>query len=1386
MTTDEYGIKITVDSSQLAMAGQQAAIMASSLAQQAGSLGMGPMSALAQQAYVQSAQSTPVSPFMASMVTPMGTALMDPFQRMGTGNYVLPTGLLAGSVGAEHFTARQSAKTLADVGFDLTTRALGRSLRTASDYLGFPLLGSMTPSAGFGLNPSRLDQPVYRTQMEVAERYGDVMAGMGGNLLRGGLTLGTGALTLGSILGTGGLGIPAGLAAYALGSTVDYAFNAKDSFRQFGRLYSDATATTHRSRLGGGATRQQSADFITGTSKLIDKDDFLFQDDYRNLFETGNTLGFLTATNTPEKTVNALDNIQKNLKSALVVGHKLKEFAADMEQARALGIDLAGSPRAFATNMTAFGVNAFSANMSNSQMLQAAASAGGLYAGQGLAPIIGGRIHSANLALAGEAIRMGSYNVADQAYYGGQTGIANALTQGYATLNRTGLGQATLLASMQNPNFGSLLTQGGGGVNSLINSGALNMSVSDYSNLLYRMPEFSRGLDPNSMGIHQLGAVINSLPNNLRGTDGKFAPGTLAMVLQSMGLPPDQARLMVRQLETAESTTQGQRESLENKAKTLAIETIRPTPTIFSNPRVWFNKQLERIVNPYSSSWAASEERTAGYFEHKYMHGMLGDYLDPSRAILMKSHDAISGESFAKDILYQQNQGRGLANLQEAKKSIDSDIYRLTEANVIKALNQAVSKDGKFDTSLVGTAGQEVLAGRSKANGRALNMIGLYENYNVVPDFVDLPSNITPFTQQGVTDLIKRLQRNPVLSSNDEAALIRTLQQGGPFNQNTIQQIKKALTSTSNLTSTEKHSLVNSVMSKEQLILTAQGGLVTGASSANKEKSIVDNIATLDPDVLKKAFNKIASTKSDKDLILESLRVARGDSSLTEEDLNRALQNTPDTIRDALFNTQALADNQGAGREFQSRLDKIKNYKSLSGETTVTRDALRKYEDLSVSFNNSLKQAGFNKTDYLTNAQMDLAKASAGAELARVGAGGKAGGGSLEQAAERTLWAAKSSNFLTKGFIDYVVNPYLKATTGAGLQNSNPTDRLRSMLSKEEQKEFDSVLQSYGADSPEAQQLYEKYQRKFNQQKFSILSNANDPSLASYSANLDKALKSGKGGAVIDSINALSKDSSKIISNAEYVNFKASTDSITFLRSVMGEDADAEFQDLSKALFSLDGSAGPSNVNKAMSKLANRFDSKKDLKDTYGRLASLIKKIQSKQIDKAGAEAEYEQILRSGGVLTDKTKSLKDTGLLGVVDKQFSLLYGKDTPSTEVSQAFLSLASPQVKKEAGEDIFTGNAGMLSSSYIKADAKAGIQAGIKETLQLSKALNDLSSQIQQIPTSLKDYQNSVEKSTSSLAQSVSTISAGANDFSNIMKSLAKDIGLTTKSAPIKRN
>lgn len=770
---DEYSLRLRVDTSELTMAAQQAQLMAYNAASTVGVNGLSPIAGMANSTFAQAQNAqygaSGYNPLQASMASPFSPSMaaMSPFQHMGLGNYTSPQGFLAGSpVGPSSYAGISS--TLTGTGMNMALRGFANSSLGGALANYFPAMN--IPTMGLYGGGGRLDLPVYRAQQMAAERASESVDKLMTGAAKFGIGAAVGAGTLASFgmpLAAGG---PLGLAAFALGSTADYGFNVQSKYLEQGEYFKDAMSSTMRDRLGGGATHHQAAQFMRGMGKTVAQDDYLLRDDYNLIIQAGTELGFMQSTQTPDSAVRAVQNIGQSIKAMAAMGTKLVDVQKDMETLRSVGIDLSRNQTDVARYMGTMGFNAFSANMSTGNMMSAAAQASPLFSSMGFAPTVGANIHSQSLAFAGESIRAGKFSIADQAYYGGQEGMANAQTRAISALNKTGLGQVGILGAMLDPSLSGTMLAGGGGINALLNSSAFGMGPTTYSQLMYRMPEFTKEMNPNTFGMGQVASVVNSLKDSL---GGKIDYGTLSQILSKMGMSPDDARLMTRQLEDAPDTLRGMKQSMMNKATQTLMETNRPMANILNNPAVFMQKKLEQWFDPMLSGMAAGREDFMGHIEHSIMNTFLGEYIDPTYKSTLKLDKSLVGLAGVDTALavYGTNPEERKSDMDEIREAGRAETTRKIRNNLtLGASPLGFAVGAGFGSS---TLNAELVRNRKSKYKNELtlldesNLVG--SNFYKAGNLGSLPKSTTIKSEAEFLQYVDKMRTQGLSSEEDEA-----------------------------------------------------------------------------------------------------------------------------------------------------------------------------------------------------------------------------------------------------------------------------------------------------------------------------------------------------------------------------------------------------------------------------------------------------------------------------------------------------------------------------------------------------------------------------------------------------------------------------------------
>lgn len=615
---DTYSVKLQVDSSDLTMAAQQAQMIAMSSAMQSGSMGLNPVSSMAQAAMMQNSQAS--SSVLGAMSTPMSMGMGNPFQHMGLGNVTTPQGYLAGvPIGPEG--ARRTIPNIASGVMDYDVRSMvGSSMGNfIQNY--FPSAGFLGISGGGNLNV-----PTYRANQMFVEKFAESID----TAVTSGQKFGTNALTLAGGIAAGSLALPlvapAAIGALALGQLTDYGFNAREKYMDIGRYYRDATASVYRDKLGGGASAHKAAEFQRGFGKQVAKDDYLMRDDYQLLLQTGTELNLFASNKNADDTLAALKNISNTVKAMTAVGIQLKNMQGDLGLLTQIGINPSNNVGTNARFLGGVSAYAFSGNMTMHNMLEASAGGSPLYSGMGYAPRVGTMVHAQSIGRSGEAIRSGAMSVEDSAYYGGQTGMSNSQTRGLATLTSSPLGTAFMMGALRSPGFEKDMVKGKGGVEGLLSSNVLNMDPSTYSTLMYKLPEYSKDMNPNVVAMGQLSALANSMSTTM---GRKISAGDLQNQLTRMGVSPDDSRVLMHQVENADKIGASMEESLKNSFQQKQIEVWRPPANIFTNPKLMMQKQMEYWLDPTIANWSGNSMERIGRWEEWLEHGIVGKLIHP-------------------------------------------------------------------------------------------------------------------------------------------------------------------------------------------------------------------------------------------------------------------------------------------------------------------------------------------------------------------------------------------------------------------------------------------------------------------------------------------------------------------------------------------------------------------------------------------------------------------------------------------------------------------------------------------------------------------------------------------------------------------------------------
>lgn len=665
---DTYSVKLQVDSSDLTMAAQQAQMIAMSSAMQSGSMGLNPVSSMAQAAMMQNSQAS--SSVLGAMSTPMSMGMGNPFQHMGLGNITTPQGYLAGvPIGPEG--ARRTIPNIASGVMDYGVRSMvGSSMGNfIQNY--FPNAGFLGISGGGNLNV-----PTYRANQMFVEKFAESID----TAVTSGQKFGTNALTLAGGIAAGSLALPlaapAAIGGLALGQLTDYAFNAREKYMDIGRYYRDATASVYRDKLGGGASAHKAAEFQRGFGKQVAKDDYLMRDDYQLLLQTGTELNLFASNKNADDTLAALRNISNTVKAMTAVGIQLKNMQGDLGLLTQIGINPSNNVGTNARFLGGVSAYAFSGNMTMHNMIEASAGGSPLYSGMGYAPRVGTMVHAQSIGRSGEAIRSGAMSVEDSAYYGGQTGMSNSQTRGLATLTSSPLGTAFMMGALRSPGFEKDMVKGKGGVEGLLSSNVLNMDPSTYSTLMYKLPEYSKDMNPNVVAMGQLSALANSMSTAY---GRKISAGDLQNQLTRMGVSPDDSRVLMHQVENADKIGASMEESLKNSFQQKQIEVWRPPANIFTNPKLMMQKQMERWLDPTIANWSGNSMERIGGWEEWLEHGIVGKLIHPETKHTFhrsKMEGGIKSASAVADMIDAEKKNRGSAT---PDRTIDDNLNRDVE-----------------------------------------------------------------------------------------------------------------------------------------------------------------------------------------------------------------------------------------------------------------------------------------------------------------------------------------------------------------------------------------------------------------------------------------------------------------------------------------------------------------------------------------------------------------------------------------------------------------------------------------------------------------------------------------------------------------------------------
>lgn len=465
---------------------------------------------------------------------------------------------------------------------------------------------------GFENELRRLDLPYARTKQLRAEEQAESRQNLrfmaGSTALTGMQGLALGGAMVGGIpgfLAGAALNVPLGMARDAMeGSYQDY--------MSMGRYVREAAAPTMRGREFGGMSYDQMGRFNKGLSKMVADDKHFTRDDYANLVSTSFDAGLQQFSDTEGKMLKVIDKFKQNLRSLYTVGVKMNETLQYVDQMNALGVGAGEDPRRFARLMGMFSASAFSGGVTMNNMMPGVMQAGSSFAQLGIAPNIGGQVHATNVGQVGEGIRTGQYNQSDLAYYGGREGISGALTQGMAGISASPLGQATIMGMVRDPDFMGNVAKGEMTYTDLMKS-LNNMDPKEYMNMKYKMPEYTKNLDPNAVGMGQVGLVVNTLKKDT-GRE-KVNAGEVFQLLSRM-VGPDSARLMVRQIEDAVSNKAAAEESLSDMEVRFRQEASRPALGLHTEEG--FQNKVEEIIDPLMQTLVTSSFQNIHHDEEKF------------------------------------------------------------------------------------------------------------------------------------------------------------------------------------------------------------------------------------------------------------------------------------------------------------------------------------------------------------------------------------------------------------------------------------------------------------------------------------------------------------------------------------------------------------------------------------------------------------------------------------------------------------------------------------------------------------------------------------------------------------------------------------------------
>lgn len=1321
---DEYNVKLRVDTSELTLAAQQAQLMAYSAAASAGQNGLSPITSIANSTFsqAQAAQygASGISPMMSAMASPFSSsmAMMSPFQHMGQGNYTTPQGFLAGTpVGPQSYAAAAPniAGTLGNMGLrSFANSALGGA---ADRY--FPGLG--ISSMGFYGGGGRLDLPVFRAQQMASERFAESMDRLGVGIskgLVGGAIAGAG---LASIMAPGIIGTPIGMAGFALGQSADYMYNVQEKYLELGNYYRDAMGTTMRDKLGGGATHHQAAEFMRGMGKQVGGDKYLLRDDYNLLVQTGTELGFMQTTQTPQASLNAIDNLAKSVKTMAALGTKLVDMQKDMELLRSVGVDLSRNQTDVARYMGTMGFNAFSANMTTGQMLQASTAASPLFSSMGLAPTVGSTIHSQSLAMAGEGIRMGAFSIADQAYYGGKEGMAEAQSRAIAALNRTGLGQVGILGSMADPLLSQQLMSGRGGMSEILNSKALGMDVNQYANLMYRMPQFSTEMNSNQFGMGQVATFVNSIKESL---GGKVSLGELSQILSRRGMSPDDARLLVRQIEEAPSTLRGMQQSNLNYAAQKVMETYRPPANIFNNPSVFFQKTLESWFDPMLANMAASREDFMGHMEHWVQGSLLGPYMDPNHMRTMKLDKSLVGLAGVDTALALYN--RSDKDRAEAAGFLDKETERLTRRNIRQQLVEGETPldRGFFEQATYGGMYKEGSALRSIRDQRKaryaneLRLLGSEQGDLAAQNLSSLGLETSIKNEEELDKMLTRMEYAGL--TEKEQTNVRGFVNTKGLSANLRKRFRN-LIQIGQVNPIEEEGLVQDVMKNRTLYSSIADGLGAGGNGSISEEGqkAVNQMLAAPVSSLQDQAARIQAAQqngaSNEEIVVLMSQLALGDNRLTSKAVQDLATYSPERMRQVGKYWEGVGKRtKGAERDsVVNTLSVIGDLSTLHGRDDALKGIEKEYDKVKEPANQLLRRLG-------------ISGEASGQEIALISAAVGERVLSAEKATKNIYGgegAAVDQNQFGWGIIGMI--PGLGKYVGSG-STTDLSQRLQ-VLSPEERKQYFAI-----ADPQE--------QETFIAQKAQNRSGLVQQLLGASPTSRQLGLVNAIGSADIRDLSKYGLGNPKNVDKAVRMYASEATD----LKNMNTREL--------RAFFQIAGNKDMASINEALSSGVV----------SSGELAALLKKAKNAKTD--GTE-EIKGVKDLSGLILDITQGGLDEGtaaerLAGVLEGGFgwdpragdnakadsasamAKVFGQGANKNIAAVTGSLIAMTQTKEQFTDRLMIDPKG--KGGYLNKEQMTGIQQASAAIAQQAEVVRMISESVEKVPKSLEEFRKDFKR------------------------------------------